>query len=89
MIQATPQLLLHLMYDDLPKRPDFVLEVMKANDLMDLIKKKLKFNTLTAKPPVTGHATSILVGRISAGCCSEMGEKAVGRVVIKGILKEE
>ncbi|GBM71747.1 hypothetical protein AVEN_175937-1 [Araneus ventricosus] len=40
MVEATPQHLLDcvaLVYDDLLKRPDFVLEVMKANDLMDLI----------------------------------------------------
>ncbi|GBN17111.1 hypothetical protein AVEN_169801-1 [Araneus ventricosus] len=40
MIEATPQHLLDcvdLVYDDLLKRPDFVLEVIKANDLMDLI----------------------------------------------------
>ncbi|GBM45401.1 hypothetical protein AVEN_58742-1 [Araneus ventricosus] len=40
MIEATPQHLLDcvaLVYDDLLERPDFVLEVMKANDLMDLI----------------------------------------------------
>ncbi|GBL89438.1 hypothetical protein AVEN_87791-1 [Araneus ventricosus] len=40
MIEATPQHPLDcvaLVYDDLLKRPDFVLEVMKANDLMDLI----------------------------------------------------
>ncbi|GBN51963.1 hypothetical protein AVEN_133190-1, partial [Araneus ventricosus] len=40
MIEATPQHLLDcvaLVYDDLLKRPDFVLEVTKANDLMDLI----------------------------------------------------
>ncbi|GBL99821.1 hypothetical protein AVEN_162831-1 [Araneus ventricosus] len=40
MIEAIPQHLLDcvvLVYDDLLKRPDFVLEVMKANDLMDLI----------------------------------------------------
>ncbi|GBM31463.1 hypothetical protein AVEN_72864-1 [Araneus ventricosus] len=40
MIEATPQHLLDcvaLVYDDLLKRPDFVLEVMRANDLMDLI----------------------------------------------------
>ncbi|GBL80361.1 hypothetical protein AVEN_92271-1 [Araneus ventricosus] len=40
MIEATPQHLLDcvaLVYDDLLKRPDFVLEVMKANDRMDLI----------------------------------------------------
>ncbi|GBM12875.1 hypothetical protein AVEN_114958-1 [Araneus ventricosus] len=40
MIEATPQHLLDcvaLVYDDLLKRPDFVLEVMKTNDLMDLI----------------------------------------------------
>ncbi|GBM17274.1 hypothetical protein AVEN_223806-1 [Araneus ventricosus] len=40
MIEATPQHLLDcvaLVYDDLLKRPDFVLEVMKANDLTDLI----------------------------------------------------
>ncbi|GBL81389.1 hypothetical protein AVEN_143686-1 [Araneus ventricosus] len=55
---------------------------VQVNKLRDL------FNTLTPKPPVTGHATSILVGRISAGCCSESGEKAVGRVVIKGTLGE-
>ncbi|GBM76310.1 hypothetical protein AVEN_214736-1 [Araneus ventricosus] len=46
-------------------------------------------NTLTPKPAVTGLATFILVGRISAGCCSERGEKAVGRVAIKGNLKRE
>ncbi|GBM89680.1 hypothetical protein AVEN_65492-1 [Araneus ventricosus] len=40
MIETTPQHLLDcvaLMYDDLLKRPDFLLEVMKANGLMDLI----------------------------------------------------
>ncbi|GBN71666.1 hypothetical protein AVEN_268051-1, partial [Araneus ventricosus] len=40
MIEATPQYLLDcaaLVYDDLLKRPDFVLGVMKANDLIDLI----------------------------------------------------
>ncbi|GBL78438.1 hypothetical protein AVEN_89188-1, partial [Araneus ventricosus] len=40
MIEATPQHLLDcvaLVYDDLLKRLDFVLEVMRANDLMDLI----------------------------------------------------
>ncbi|GBL99151.1 hypothetical protein AVEN_64141-1 [Araneus ventricosus] len=40
MIEATPQRLLDcvaLVYDDLLKRPDFVLEVMKSNDFMDLI----------------------------------------------------
>ncbi|GBM61087.1 hypothetical protein AVEN_242900-1 [Araneus ventricosus] len=40
MIEATPQHLLDcvaLVYDDLFRRRGFVLEVMKANDLMDLI----------------------------------------------------
>ncbi|GBO25883.1 hypothetical protein AVEN_242108-1 [Araneus ventricosus] len=41
MIEATPQHLhrcaVPLVYDDLPKRPDFVLELMNANDLIDLI----------------------------------------------------
>ncbi|GBM59362.1 hypothetical protein AVEN_17399-1 [Araneus ventricosus] len=40
MTEATPQHLLDcvsLVYDDLLKRPDFVLDVMKASDLMDLI----------------------------------------------------
>ncbi|GBM58186.1 hypothetical protein AVEN_163949-1 [Araneus ventricosus] len=40
MIEATPQHLLDcvvLVYDDLLQRQDFVLEVMKAKDLMDLI----------------------------------------------------
>ncbi|GBM44458.1 hypothetical protein AVEN_184674-1 [Araneus ventricosus] len=40
MIEAIPQHLLDpgaLVYDDLLKQPDFELEVMKANDLMDLI----------------------------------------------------
>ncbi|GBM35832.1 hypothetical protein AVEN_43518-1 [Araneus ventricosus] len=40
MIEVTPQHLFDwvaLVYDDLLKRLDFVLEVMKANDLMDLI----------------------------------------------------
>ncbi|GBN09227.1 hypothetical protein AVEN_258002-1 [Araneus ventricosus] len=40
MIEATPQHLLDcvaLVYDDLHNRPDLVLEVMKAKDLMDLI----------------------------------------------------
>ncbi|GBN31937.1 hypothetical protein AVEN_267095-1 [Araneus ventricosus] len=40
MTEATPQHLLDcvaLVYDDLLKLPDFVLEVTKANDLMDLI----------------------------------------------------
>ncbi|GBO21054.1 hypothetical protein AVEN_204893-1, partial [Araneus ventricosus] len=35
-------------------------------------------NTPTPKPAVTGHATSILVGRISAGCCSERGRRQLG-----------
>ncbi|GBN22497.1 hypothetical protein AVEN_155387-1 [Araneus ventricosus] len=47
------------------------------------------FNTLTPKPPGTGHATSIPVGRLSTGCCSEREEKAVRRVVIKGTLRGE
>ncbi|GBM95778.1 hypothetical protein AVEN_134861-1 [Araneus ventricosus] len=41
MIEDTPQHLLDcvaMVYDDLLKRPDLVLEVMKANDLMDLIR---------------------------------------------------
>ncbi|GBN78034.1 hypothetical protein AVEN_219105-1 [Araneus ventricosus] len=41
MIEATPQHLLDcvaFMYDDLLERPYFVLEVMRANDLMDLIR---------------------------------------------------
>ncbi|GBM85478.1 hypothetical protein AVEN_93747-1 [Araneus ventricosus] len=42
------------------------------------------FNPLTPKPAETDHATSILVERISAGCCSERGEKAVGRMALKG-----
>ncbi|GBN34717.1 hypothetical protein AVEN_260912-1 [Araneus ventricosus] len=46
-------------------------------------------NTLTPKPAVTGHTTSIILGRVLAGCCTERGEKAVGRVVIKGTLREE
>ncbi|GBO36516.1 hypothetical protein AVEN_70216-1 [Araneus ventricosus] len=40
MIEATPQHLLDcvaLVYDDLLKRPDFVLEVMRETDLMVLI----------------------------------------------------
>ncbi|GBN70558.1 hypothetical protein AVEN_44970-1 [Araneus ventricosus] len=48
-----------------------------------------RFNTLTPKPAVTVHATSILVGRISAGCFSEKGEKAAGRVGIKGTFRGE
>nr|GBO41731.1 hypothetical protein AVEN_258610-1 [Araneus ventricosus] len=47
------------------------------------------FNPLTPKPAITGHITSILVGRVSAGYCSESGEKAGGRVVIKGLLGVE
>ncbi|GBO21658.1 hypothetical protein AVEN_132811-1 [Araneus ventricosus] len=47
------------------------------------------FNTLTSIPAITGHATSILVGLISADCCSERGEKAVGQLVIKGTLRGE
>ncbi|GBM74769.1 hypothetical protein AVEN_225107-1 [Araneus ventricosus] len=50
---------------------------------------KIYLNTLTPNPAVTGHATSILVGQISAGCCCERREKAVGRVSIKGTLREE
>ncbi|GBN17860.1 hypothetical protein AVEN_142354-1 [Araneus ventricosus] len=46
-------------------------------------------NTLTPKLAVTGHTTSILAGRISIGCCLERGQKAVGRVVIKGTLRGE
>ncbi|GBM24415.1 hypothetical protein AVEN_241815-1 [Araneus ventricosus] len=43
IIEATLQHLLvcvALVYNDLLKGPDFVLEVMKANDLMDLIRFK-------------------------------------------------
>ncbi|GBM50898.1 hypothetical protein AVEN_54335-1 [Araneus ventricosus] len=43
MIEAIPQHLLDcvaLVYDDLLKRPDFLLEVIKANDLVDLILKR-------------------------------------------------
>ncbi|GBN45079.1 hypothetical protein AVEN_15077-1 [Araneus ventricosus] len=39
-IEVTPHHLLDcvaLVYDDLLKQPDFVLEVMRANNLMDLI----------------------------------------------------
>nr|GBN98525.1 hypothetical protein AVEN_13332-1 [Araneus ventricosus] len=43
------------------------------------------FSTLTPKQAVTGHATSILVGRL----LFRKGEKAVGRVVIKGTLRGE
>ncbi|GBN46796.1 hypothetical protein AVEN_163416-1, partial [Araneus ventricosus] len=43
-------------------------------------------NPLTPRTAVTAHASPILVGRISAGCRSEWGEKAVGGVVIKGPL---
>ncbi|GBM29961.1 hypothetical protein AVEN_225644-1 [Araneus ventricosus] len=42
------------------------------------------YNPLTTSPAVIGHATSILVGRISAGCFSERRKKEVARVVIKG-----
>ncbi|GBO09056.1 hypothetical protein AVEN_218331-1 [Araneus ventricosus] len=45
-----------------------------------------KYNPLTPKPAVTGNANSILVLRISAGCRSEWGEKAVGGIIIKGPL---
>ncbi|GBL97031.1 hypothetical protein AVEN_254083-1 [Araneus ventricosus] len=48
-----------------------------------------RFNSLTPKPAVLGHETSILVGRISAGYCSESREKAVGRMGIKGPLGVE
>ncbi|GBN84893.1 hypothetical protein AVEN_28520-1 [Araneus ventricosus] len=58
-----------------------------ANVMVD--PRQSAFNILTPKPAVIGHATSILVGRISAGCCSERGEKAVGRMVIKGTLRGE
>ncbi|GBN56732.1 hypothetical protein AVEN_228117-1 [Araneus ventricosus] len=40
MIEPTPQHLFDcvaLVYDDQLKRPDFLLEMMRANDLMDLI----------------------------------------------------
>ncbi|GBN05012.1 hypothetical protein AVEN_271650-1 [Araneus ventricosus] len=40
IIEVNPQHILDcvaLVYDDLLERPDFVLEAMKANDLMDLI----------------------------------------------------
>ncbi|GBM23822.1 hypothetical protein AVEN_91153-1 [Araneus ventricosus] len=38
MIEANLLGCVALVYDDLLKRPDFVLEVMRANDLVDLIK---------------------------------------------------
>ncbi|GBN44187.1 hypothetical protein AVEN_205719-1 [Araneus ventricosus] len=44
---------------------------------------------LNPNPAVTGHVTCKLVGRISAGYCSESGEKAVGRVVINQVLEVE
>ncbi|GBN79882.1 hypothetical protein AVEN_77778-1 [Araneus ventricosus] len=60
-MEATPQHLLDcvaLVYDDLLMRPDFVLEVMKANGLMDLIqigrirkKKKYEFYDLAMTIP--------------------------------------
>ncbi|GBN16784.1 hypothetical protein AVEN_231369-1 [Araneus ventricosus] len=46
-------------------------------------------NTLTPKPAVTSHATSILVGQISAGCCSRKGGEGSWGVVIKGTLRGE
>ncbi|GBN44795.1 hypothetical protein AVEN_253177-1 [Araneus ventricosus] len=58
-IETTPQHLpdrVALVYDDLLKRPDFMLEVMKAKDLMDLIRfrsegleRRLFRNTSTFK----------------------------------------
>ncbi|GBL71751.1 hypothetical protein AVEN_191020-1 [Araneus ventricosus] len=53
---------------------------------ISVIEEVAFINPLTPKPAVTGHTTSILVGRISAGCCSEWEEKAVEGVVIKGPL---
>ncbi|GBN89727.1 hypothetical protein AVEN_240222-1, partial [Araneus ventricosus] len=47
------------------------------------------YNPLTTNPAVIGHDTSILVGRISAGCFSEREEMEVARMVIKGSLGEE
>ncbi|GBM09334.1 hypothetical protein AVEN_135062-1 [Araneus ventricosus] len=47
------------------------------------------FNPLTPKPAVTDHATSILVGRISAGYCFKSGEKAVGRVGLGIEIRDE
>ncbi|GBN22406.1 hypothetical protein AVEN_57971-1 [Araneus ventricosus] len=70
MIEATQQHLLDcvvLVYDDLFKRPDFVLEVMKANDLMDLIcfenhRKSLPSNAslMVGKRVLQGEAWSDL-----------------------------
>ncbi|GBM79076.1 hypothetical protein AVEN_183139-1 [Araneus ventricosus] len=54
-----------------------------------LEKYHIYINTLTPKPAVTDHASSILVGRISADCYSERGAKAVGQEVIKGTLRGE
>ncbi|GBO22447.1 hypothetical protein AVEN_54065-1 [Araneus ventricosus] len=58
MIEATLQHLLDcvaLVYDNLLKRPDFVLEVMRANDLVDLIrrirKKKIRRKVLCTEKP--------------------------------------
>ncbi|GBM81993.1 hypothetical protein AVEN_202637-1 [Araneus ventricosus] len=59
-----------------------------ASGLISLGKHN-EMNTATPKPAVTDHATFILVGRISAGCYSERGEKAVERVVIKRTLRGE
>ncbi|GBN44185.1 hypothetical protein AVEN_205717-1 [Araneus ventricosus] len=50
---------------------------------------QIPFNPLTTKPAVTVHVTCKLVGRISAGHCSESGEKTVGQVVIKRVLVVE
>ncbi|GBN76284.1 hypothetical protein AVEN_69701-1 [Araneus ventricosus] len=62
MIEATPQHLLDcvaLVHDDLLKRPDFVLEVMNSNDLMDLI--RFRSEGLEKKTIVLESLSSTLV----------------------------
>ncbi|GBM34056.1 hypothetical protein AVEN_162233-1 [Araneus ventricosus] len=43
---------------------------------------------MTPKPAITGHATPILVGQISASCCSERGRRKLDEWSLKGPLRE-
>ncbi|GBM69635.1 hypothetical protein AVEN_17595-1 [Araneus ventricosus] len=48
-----------------------------------------RVNPLTPKPAVTDHATSILVGRVSAGYCSESGRRQLGEWSLRDPLRVE
>ncbi|GBM53523.1 hypothetical protein AVEN_177521-1, partial [Araneus ventricosus] len=75
MIEAIPQHLLDcvaLVYDDLLKRPDFVLDVMKANDLMDLIR-------LRSEELVCTTLEALLVSELTSRHCRYRSQLWLGK----------